>query len=77
MRPALNLDLPEPEWVTLLRAERCHLVPTSGLTGDRLATQSYDLVGVVSNALLAEAIQNGAPTVAYAQAGDPSDSLLL
>ena len=22
MRPSLNLDLPEPEWITLLRAER-------------------------------------------------------
>ena len=62
--------------LSLLRGERCHLIPVSHLSHDELTTQSGESVDEVSRTLLARAVEAGAPIAADATSDD-SESLLL
>ena len=74
--PALEAAIREAA-LTLLRAERCHLVPVAALAQERLTTQSGEDLYDTSRSLLAAAVETGAPVVAVEQAPDSNESLLL
>jgi PAS domain S-box-containing protein len=63
--------------LTLLRAERCHLIAVGQLAQERLTTQSGEDLFGMSRTLLARAVDEGAPVVALGQAADSNESLLL
>ncbi|HJQ43005.1 MAG TPA: AAA family ATPase, partial [Jatrophihabitantaceae bacterium] len=63
--------------MTLLRAERCHLVAVTQLGQERLTTQSGESLYGMSRTLIARAVEEGAPVVALEQAGEANESLLL
>jgi PAS domain S-box-containing protein len=74
--PALEAAIREAA-LTLLRAERCHLVPVVALAQERLTTQSGEDLYDVSRTLLARAVAEGGPVIALEQAADSNESLLL
>jgi len=63
--------------LTLLRGERCHLIPVSRLTDEALTTQSGEAVDEVSRSLLLAAVSSGGPVVMGDLSTSDSDSLLL
>ncbi|HVA60429.1 MAG TPA: EAL domain-containing protein [Mycobacteriales bacterium] len=63
--------------LTLLRGERCHLVPVAALHDEQLITQSGEAVDEISRTLLRRAVELGAPVVAGEPGTDDCESLLL
>ncbi|HEY2167030.1 MAG TPA: ATP-binding protein [Jatrophihabitantaceae bacterium] len=74
--PALESAIREAV-TSLLRAERCHLVPVDALDQEQLTTRSGEDLYDLSRSLLTRAVAEGAPVVAMEQAADSNDSLLL
>ena len=62
--------------LTLLRGERCHLIPLAHLADSELTTQSGEIVDEVSRTIIQRALDAGAPVAADATADD-SESLIL
>ena len=74
--PALEAAIRDAA-LSLLRAERCHLVPVSALTQERLTTQSGEDLYDLSRSLLTRATEEGGPVVAIEQESNSNESLLL
>ena len=74
--PALETAIRDAA-TSLLRAERCHLVPVSALEQESLTTQSGEDLYDVSRSLLSRAVTERVPIVALEQTVDSNDSLLL
>ncbi|MHB2022695.1 MAG: diguanylate cyclase domain-containing protein, partial [Mycobacteriales bacterium] len=62
--------------LTLLRAERCHLIAVARLSAQEVTTRSDEQVGAVSRTVLLRAVEAGAP-IAAAPEVDENESLLL
>jgi len=62
--------------LSLLRPERCYLIPVGALLHDPLTTSSGSDLLTASRSLIAEAVRVGRPVVAATDA-DPNESLLL
>ncbi|HEV7194036.1 MAG TPA: ATP-binding protein [Jatrophihabitantaceae bacterium] len=74
--PALEAAIREAA-LSLLRAERCHLVPVAALAQERLTTQSGEDLYDTSRTLLTRAVDEGGPVIALEHAADSNESLLL
>ncbi len=63
--------------LTLLRAERCHIISVEDVHKEHLVTVSGERADAISHTLLARAVEAGVPIVAGDLTADGSESLLL
>ena len=63
--------------LTLLRAERCHIISVEDVRNENLVTVSGERADAISHTLLTRAIDAGVPIVAGDLTADGSESLLL
>ncbi|MEO6886886.1 MAG: AAA family ATPase, partial [Jatrophihabitantaceae bacterium] len=74
--PALEAAIRESA-LTLLRAERCHLIPVGAFLHEPLTTQSGEILDGVSHQLVTSAIDAGKAIAAQNELVDLNESLLL